>query len=234
MTLAAADRTAADHRPTAIASIASVLLASGAAILVGGSVAPTRPILLVAFGIALVAGGATERFDDTTEGWVLTGVGALFVLGAFLAAGAASADRLGRVVLYPALVGVTVLGIALRPVRDDWAAVLATTGAGLVFAAVLLAGVTRVADRFALLLGTVGVVAAWDAARYATTLGQQVGRTATTHRAEVVHVAATLLVGAVFVALAETAWAVGVTGLPLAGLLVFLGAAVAFLIVLYA
>lgn len=233
MSLAAADRSAADHRPTTIASVVSVLLASGAAILVGGSAAPALPILLAAFGVALAAGGATERFDDTTEGQVLTGVGVLFVVGAFLAAGSVATDRLGRVVLYPALVGVTVLGVALRPIRDDWAPVLATAGAGLVFAAVLLAGVTRVADRFALLAGTVGVVAAWDAARYAATLGQQVGRTATTYRAETVHVTATLLVGAAFVALAEAAWAVGVSGLPLAGLVVFLGAAVAFLVYLY-
>lgn len=135
--------------------------------------------------------------------------------------------------LYPGLAGVTVLALALLPVRRGAETAIATVGAGLVFVAVLNSGVAYGSGRLALLLATAGVVAAWDAARHAITLGEQVGQQAATGRVELTHVGATLAIGAVFVGLTEFVWRLGVTGLPLEGLVVFLGAALAFLVVLY-
>lgn len=222
-----------DHRPTVIAAAVAVVLAAGGAVTVAGHVAYSSLYLYTALGALFLVAGAGDAFRDAGIGRVLTGLGVVLVLGSVWVLVNTTTSRTGVAVAYPALAGVVVVGLALRPLRAGWEAKLATLGAGLVLAAVLLAGVTYRADRLSLLLGVVGVVAAWDAARYATTLGQQIGRQATTRRAEGTHVVATLCLGAAFVAAAELLWSVGVSGLPLEGVLVFLGAAVAFLVVLY-
>jgi hypothetical protein len=73
---------------------------------------------------------------------------------------------------------------------------------GLVMVAgLLLAGAGPVDDGL-LLVATVGVVVAWDAATTATTLDRQVSPAAETTRAEVVHSGATFGVGTVVAALA--------------------------------
>lgn len=228
-----ADDTAIDHHPTGLAAGLAVVFATVSAWVVADGVASTAPLLYAAVGVLFLVAGGPAVLDAPDVGRFLSGLGVVLLLGAYGVALGRPPGRVGAAVLYPGLVGVTVLGLALRPVRPGWTTKPATVGTGLVFTAVLLAGVTHAAGRVPLLVGTVGAVAAWDAARYAATLGRQVGRTATTYTAEAVHTTATVLVGGCGLLATEAVWAVGVSSVPLEGLLVLLAAAVAFLVVLY-
>lgn len=79
----------------------------------------------------------------------------------------------------------------------------------------------------ALMLGaTASTVAAWDCGEQAVNLGQQIGRQASTWRAELVHGGAGVLVGGVGVGVGMAFVTVGVTGLPLMGLTTLPAAAV--------
>jgi hypothetical protein len=218
------------HRPTTLASAVAVLVAAGSVLLVAGWT-HALPVGLTVFGL-LVLGFGVHRDDATATLLVgLCGIGIALTGVAFVAT--ANLDNIATAELYPGLIGVAVLTGALLPIRRGWETALATAGAALLFVSVLNSGIAYGSDRLVLLVATAGVVASWDAARHAITLGAQVGRQAETRGVELTHVGATLLVGAVFVALTELVWRLGVTDLPLEALVVFLGAALAFLVVLY-
>lgn len=224
--------TSVDHRPTAIASGLAVLVAAGVVVAVAGT-QQALGVGLVVFGLFVVGFASHGNWDDRT-GSVLVGLcGGALVAGGVAVAAAQSLSTAEAAQLYPGLAGLVVLGLALVPVRRDRATALATLGAGLLFVSVLNSGVTYGSSRVVLLAATVGVVTAWDAARQAISLGEQVGRRAVTGRVELVHVAATMVVGGLLVVPVELVWRLDVTNLPLVGLVVFLGAAVAFLVVLY-
>lgn len=220
------------HRPTTLASLLAVLIAGGCVLLIAG-MGHAVPVAVTVFGLLVLGFAMHGNWDDRIATLLIGVCGVGLVLAGLAFVVTAELDSIAAAELYPGLAGVTVLAVALLPIRRGWETALATAGAGLVFIAVLNSGVAYDSGRFTLLLATAGVVAAWDAARHAITLGDQVGQQATTGSVELVHIGATVLVGAVFVGLTELIWQLGVTGLPLEGLLVFLGAALAFLIVLY-
>jgi len=220
------------HRPTALASAVAVFVAAGSVVLVAGHT-HALPVGMTVLGLLVLGIAAHGGWRDTTS-TVLVGLcGAGIVLAGVAALLTAELDTVTAAELYPGLAGVVVLGVALLPVRRGWETALATAGATLVFVSVLNSGVTYGSERLVLLFATAGVVAAWDAARHAITLGEQVGRQAATRGVELVHVGATLAVGGVCVGATDLVWRLGVTGLPLEALVVFLGAALAFLVVLY-
>lgn len=233
MRTADADSLARAHAPTVLAGSLALLLAAGTVLVVGSAPRQTAVLAFVLLGVACLGARNTARGSDRVGEWLLTAAGLLLLGVAAWTALTAPLTRLEGAVLLPGAAGVAVLGLALVPVSYEHSETLATVGASLVFAAVLVAGVAHVVDRTALLLATVGVVAAWDGARYAATLSRQVGRAAETAVVEALHVGATLASGVVVVALTEAVWRVGVTGVPLPGLLAFLGAALAFLVYLY-
>ena len=221
------------HAPTAVAGSLALLLAAGTVLAVGSAPRQTTVLALVVLGVVCLGARNTPREQGRATEWLLVGAGLLLFTIAAWSVATAPLTRLDTAVLLPGTVGVAVLGLGLVPVAHEHSEMVATVGAALVFVAVLVAGVAQLADRTILLAATVGVVAAWDGARSATTLSRQVGRAADTVVAEAVHVGATLATGLVVVALAETVWRVGATGLPLTGLLLFLGAALALLAYLY-
>jgi hypothetical protein len=221
-----------DHRPTAIASGLAVLVAAGVVLAIAGT-EQALGVGLVVFGLFVVGFASHGNWDDRTGSVLLGLCGGALVAGGVAVAAVRSLSTAEAAALYPGLAGLVVLGLALVPVREDWATALATAGAGLLFVGVLNSGVTYGSGRLVLLAATVGVVTAWDAARQAISLGEQVGRRAVTGRVELRHVGATMVVGGLLVVPVEVVWRLDVTNLPLVGLVVFLGAAVAFLVVLY-
>lgn len=227
-----AESTPVVHRPTTLASALAVLIAVSVVLLIAGP-SQALPVLVTFLGLVGLGVAAHGQWGDRT-GTILVGLcGAVLVGGGFATAIVAPLDNIAGAVLYPGLAGMTVLCLGLLPIRTGWETALATAGAALLFVSVLNSGVTYGSSRLVLLAAMVGVVAAWDAARHAITLGDQVGRQAVTGHVELAHVGATLLVGGLIVVPTELVWRVGVTDLPLVGLVGFLGAAIAFLVVLY-
>jgi hypothetical protein len=133
------------------------------------------------------AAGRREREIDrspTRLGASLALLAGLFgVLGTGLGVLAAAA---------PGLAGLLVLGAGLyRGSRR-----LVSAGAVVLLLGVLLAGIGG-GPPAGLVVGTLGALLAWDYGENAITLGEQLGREADTRRAELVHAAAALGVGAV-------------------------------------
>lgn len=112
-------------------------------------------------------------------------VAVVAALGALVASGAVS--WAGLVV---AIAGIALLATGLALARHD----AVTVGGGLLFLAVLVAGL-RGAPVALLLAGAVASVVAWDSAGTAIDLGAQLGREAPTRRLELVHAGGTALAG---------------------------------------
>jgi hypothetical protein len=221
-----------DHRPTPVASGAAITL-SAVGVTVAGGIDLAVPVGLLVLGLFAIVGAVSWGSEEFVAAVLVGAMGSGLEVLAFTLPVTAGLDRLTLATAYPGLAGVAVLGLALAPVRRGWEATVATAGVALALLAVFTAGIVHTTDRFGVLVATVCVVAAWDAGRHAISLGEQVGRDAGTWTVELVHVTGTLLVGALVVALAEGVWRLGVTDLPLEGLLLFLGAAIAFILVLY-
>jgi hypothetical protein len=109
-------------------------------------------------------------------------------------------------------VGLLTLGAGIATARHD----AVTAGGAFLFAGVLTAGLDG-APALVLLAGAVTAVFAWDSATTALELGDQLGRTALTWRAELAHVTLTGLVGLAGLAVAygiyvSVAWNASLTG----------------------
>jgi hypothetical protein len=225
------DRRTVDHRPSSLASVVAVALAALAVALVASGPAQTRALLVVVVGLFVLGVGYRRREGLVPAIRIVLGIG--IVLAGVQLSITADLGRIGAAELWPGLYGLLVLGLGLLPVRRGWETRLATLGVGLVLLAVLFSGITRDAGLVAILGATVAGIAAWDAARHAITLGEQVGRSASTTRVELVHVGATALVGLGTLAAAVGVWRLQVTDVPLVGLLFLLGAAAFLLFALY-
>lgn len=140
------------------------------------------------------------------------------VAGLVSLAGSALGASVGAV---PAIAGLAVLGVGL--VRGRRRAV--TAGGALLFAGVVVAGAVGGSPE-PLLLGTIGAVMAWDVGENGVSIGLQLGRAANTHRAELVHATASLLVGAVTAGVGYGVYLGAASGQPLTALVFLLLGAV--------
>lgn len=109
-------------------------------------------------------------------------------------------------------VGLLALGAGLATARQD----AVTAGGVFLFGGVLTAGLDG-APALVLLAGAVATVLAWDSATTALELGDQLGRTALTWRAELAHVTLTGLVGlaglgVAYVIYVSVTWNASLTG----------------------
>jgi hypothetical protein len=113
----------------------------------------------------------------------------------------------------PGLAGLLVLGAGLyRGSRR-----IVSAGTVVLLLGVLLAGIGG-GPPAGLLLGTLGALLAWDYGENAITLGEQLGREANTRRAELVHAAAALGVGAVGSGVAYGVYLAAAGGRPVTAL----------------
>lgn len=192
-----------------------------------------RTALAVAVGgVAAVAVGIRlARGDHRLLGGVLVAAGTAGVIVGFVRGRAG--DPALQFELYPALVGLVLLGLGLAPVRRGWERWFVTAGTGGVLTAVITAGVVRGTTTVPILLAGVATVVAWDLGEQAVNLSNHVGTDASTHRVELLHGGAAAVVGVCAVAMALFVENVSVTGVPLAGLGVLLGAAVVLTTALY-
>lgn len=209
--------TAVRRRPAIASGAAALVVAAGIPLVLGGDAVRTG-LAVEAVGMAVFAGGhAVVRRGRGVSGRVLAGVGGAVCL-AGVTAFAVQADGPSTVIRFlPAMVGVPVLVAAVAPVRGSGSRTLVKLGVGCVFLTVVLAAFFRSAGVTALLGATVASVVAWDAGEHAIGVGEQLGRAATTWRLELVHVAASALVGVAAVAVVHATRTVALGSLSFAG-----------------
>lgn len=114
--------------------------------------------------------------------------------------------------------------VGLGVVRGRRSAV--TLGAWLALAGVVVAGLGE-APPEALLVGTAAAVLAWDLGEQAITVGDQLGRAASTRTLELVHAAYSTIVAVAGIAVGYGLFLLATGGQPVTALVVLLGAALA-------
>lgn len=194
---------------------------------------------IVALGIGL--GGALglalsieARHRGHRIAGIVLGILGLIAVGggvAWAVIGTASVDM--RIEVLPGIVGLAVLVTGVMAARRGYERFLISAGTGGILLSVFVAGMVQGAAVPAMLAATASTVAAWDCGEQAINLGQQIGRQATTWRAELVHDGAGLVVGGLGVGLGLAFVTAGVSGLPLMGLTTLLAAAVVLAAGLY-
>lgn len=120
--------------------------------------------------------------------------------------------------------GVGVLLLLLGVVRGWRRAV--TIGAFVLFLGVVYAGLQNAAAE-ELLLATAGTVIAWDVGEQSINVGQQLGRSARTARAELVHAASSTIIGVVTIGLGFVVYTLATGGQPVTALVILLAAVIA-------
>lgn len=128
-----------------------------------------------------------------------------------------------------AALGVVILGVGLARSRHD----AVTIGAAALFAGVLVAGIQGTPTP-ALLVGAVATMLAFDSAGTAIDLGAQLGRSAPTHRLELVHAGGTLFVGTVAATAGWSLFQLSVGARPLTAPVLLLVAALCLAVALAA
>jgi hypothetical protein len=224
------------HRPlpTRLGSVLAVALAASAVAIVAPAARTARGLGLVLVGVALlwVASTATRRENSPITALLLTVLGVVAAVGGTVL-GVVRVDALSvQLVLGSGLVGISLLGAGLAPVRTTDARHVVSAGVGALVVCVVLAGLLTDVGALALLGSMAAVVVAWDAGDHAISLGEHVGRRARTWPVELTHTGVTATYGVVVVAAATVVYEANVTDVPLVGLLLLLGGAVALLVAL--
>lgn len=237
MTAATPGKGAADAgRPAWPTGPGSLLAVCAAAVTVGLVATGVDQRLALSIVLAgVVAGGVGARGyrrGRRVGGLALTLAGGAAVAGGVALGVVRTGGVAARAELLAGLVGVGLLGAGLAPVRVGRERTLVTAGAGALVVGTCLAGLVG-ASVPSLLGATTAAVVAWDAGERAVSLGEQVGPTAPTLTVELGRTAATSLYGAAVVGAGLLVRDAGVTDVPLAGLVLLLGAALALTIALY-
>lgn len=221
-----------DRDPLLVGSSLSVLAATAAVALVATTGVQRTALFAAVAGLAGVGAGVRlARGDHRLAGGMLTAGGTAVLLFGFLS-GRVAPPAL-QFEIYPGLVGLTLLVGGLAPVRRGWERWFVTGGTAGVLTAVVTSGVVRGTSTMPMLLAGILTVLAWDLGEQAVNLSNHVGTEARTHRVELVHGGATFAVGVVAVAIALFVLNMQVTGLPLAGLGLLVGAAIVLTTALY-
>lgn len=180
----------------------------------------------------LVAAAAARRRDHGVVGRLFALAGIVVAVGGLAAVLVGAETLVNRLVVAAGVAGVGLLGAGVAPLQSKRARGFVTTGAAALSVAVVLSGVLTDASVLSLLGAMVATVVAWDAGEQAVSLGEQVGVRARTWPVELGHATATAGFGVAVVAATLGVREANVTGLPLAGLLLLLVAAVALLVAL--
>ncbi len=220
------------HRPTPLASALALLLCAASTAILAPTLDQRVAVLAALAGTGLVAAGGREFSAPVPQGRLWTALGAALVVGAILR-GETLADPRHSIELVPGLVGMALVGLGVRPIRQRFARRFVSAGLAVMIVGVSLAGIFEAAGPLRLLGAAAAAVAAWDAAEHGISLGEQLRTDAGTRTVELVHTGATSAYGAATVAAALLVYDHGATGLPLSGLVLLLAAAVTLLALLY-
>lgn len=221
-------------RPLPVSAGLALLAGIVAVLFVADGPAQRTALGIAVVGVVAIAVG----LEAAHRGHVLLGVvvgsgGTAGVLGGLVWALFRTVGVAPRLELVPGIVGLAVLGLGVGSAIPGRERSLVSAGTGLILLGVFVSGLLYDASVVALLAGTAAVVVAWDCGEQAINLGEQVGREARTWPVELVHGAGGVVVGGTAVILAVVVEGVGVSGLPLAGLSVLLGAGVVLSAALY-
>lgn len=208
-----------------LAAVAAVALVADAPTQLQGLAAGVAGVVLVVVGLRLA------RVFHPVLGVPVVGLGtATYAAGFVLGRSGTLALELE---IYLGLVGLYLLALGLGPLLSGWERWFVTAGSGGVLAAVVTSGVVQGAGTTTLLLAGAASVVAWDFGEQAINVSEQVGNAARTWPVELTHGTVGLVVGAFAVALAMVVSAPNITGVPLVGLSVLLGATVVLSTALY-
>ncbi|MBV0924950.1 hypothetical protein KTS45_12155 [Halomicroarcula limicola] len=224
------------HRPTPVASGLAVLFATGATAILVRSAAQHRAVALTLLGAAilLVSGRYPDGMAlDRPVRYLGTAVGALVVLAAFALALTSPSTSGARLELFPGLVGVVLVGLGVRPVRQRFARRFLSAGLAALVVAVALSGIFERAGPLALLAAVAAAIVAWDVGEHGVSLGEQLRTDADTRSVELVHAGVSTAYGAALVVATLLLFENGATGLPLATLVALLVGAIALMAALY-
>lgn len=224
--------------PTRVGSAVSLAAAVGAMALVVPDGAGSVLSLAAAVGLVLL-GAVAARAAANVRGGGSRSLGAvLLAVGAGLAVAGVGVGVLAvetlphRIVVAAGLLGVCLLGAGLAPMPGVRPRRLVSAGSGALVVCVLLAGLMTAVEALPMLAATAATVVAWDAGENAVSLGEHVGRRARAWPVELGHSGATAAYGAAVVGAAFGVSELNVTDVPLVGLLLLLGGAVALLLAL--
>ncbi|MBX0295736.1 DUF7519 family protein [Haloarcula nitratireducens] len=222
------------HRPAVLSGALSVLVGAAALALVG-----TTPAQRLTIGVTLVAlvplalGLELRRRGHVPAALALSSLGTAGVAGALALGSARIASFSDGIELYPGLVGLFVLVLALGPVWAGRERALVSVGSGLLLISVIASAGVYGTDTTGLLVAGVGTVLAWDLAERAVNLGEQVGREAETRTVELTHAGATAAVGGGAILAVQVIVDADVTGLSLPVLASLLGSGLLLTLALY-
>lgn len=223
-----------DRRPARAAASVAVLAAllSVAAVAWEG---PQRVAVGVTGGGLLLLGGAALARDYGSR--VLAAlVGLAGVAGVLAGVGAAATlpeTTTLRAEAPLGLLGAGLLALGVVPVREGWKRRLVSLGTALLVCNVALSALFQGAGVLSLLTAFVASVLAWDVGEHAINVGEQLGAGARTWPVELGHAGATAGFGAVAAAVALWVRGFDVTGVPLVGLFLLVGAGIVLLVALY-
>lgn len=221
-------------RPLAVSGGISVLAGLTAVLFVADGPAQRVALGIGLVGLAGIAVGLESLHrDHVLFGVVATTGGVAGVLGALWWGATRTAGISPKLELLPGVLGLVVLVLGLVSTFPDYERWFVIAGTGTILLGVFVSGLLYDASVKALLAGTAATVVAWDFGEQAVNMGEQVGRQARTWPVELVHGSGGVVVGGVAVLLAVVIHDVGVSGLPLAGLSILLGAAVVLTAALY-
>ena len=190
----------------------------GALVLALGAAVYRRGYHLLGLPVALV--GAVAAFAGFGVGFAL--------LGSYEANFTFRGELLG-------LLGVPFVALGVLPVHRRLSRRLVSLGFTFLVLGVVFTGTVNGTgtDPVPLLAAMVAAVVAWDAGEQAINVGRQLGRAARTWPTELSHSGGTVVFGGLSVVAGLVLFGIDVTGLPLASLLLLLGAAVVLMVALY-
>lgn len=222
------------RRPTRISGLLAVVAALAAVWLVGDAQAQQLALAADVAAIAVLALGVSLR----QRGYRVVGVGISLVgfvgiLGAVAVTVALPSKLMLRVETAPGLLGAGLVACGVLPLWARLDRRFVSAGAGLIVLSVAFSGVIHGAYMMRLLGSFALAIVAWDAGEQAINLGEQLGSEARTWPVEVGHSGATAAYGGLAVGAAVGFHDLDVTGVPLAGLLLLVVAALVLLVTLY-
>jgi len=225
-------RVSISHRPTPLASALALLLCGVSTAILAPTLDQRLAIVTALLGVGLIAARGRDLGAPIPQGRLWTGLGAALVLGSMLW-GETLADPRQRIELVPGLVGMALVGLGVRPLRQRFARRFVSAGLAAMVVGVALVGVFEAASPLRLLAATAAAIGAWDVAEHGISLGEQLRTDAGTRPVELLHTGATSAYGAVTVVVALVVYEHGATGLPLSALVLLLAAAVTLMALLY-
>ncbi|MWG33222.1 DUF7519 family protein [Halomarina oriensis] len=227
------------YRPSRVSSAIAVLAAAGCVAAVG-SVPEQYTGIAVTLGGVLVLALGTALYNRGIRflGFPVALVGLLVAFGGFAVGVAlvgsyqASLTLRGELL---GLLGVPFIALGVVPLSRRLSRRLVSLGFALLVIGVVFVGAFNGTgtDPLPLLVGMVAAIVAWDAAEQAINLGNQLGTRARTWPSELSHSGGTTLFGGVGIGAGLVMINVNVTDLPLASLLLLLGAALVLMVALY-